>query len=347
LAVSVSLQGALPRHAIGDEGTSLDTGLISDSGGVVGFIKSIPSNLYDAGAFAAHMVWEYNPIMLSFKGLKYLIGKAGDLLCWFGIDYFCSPPAEERDEGAGPPDCPDNIGAPGGGNCCNISCGPGPTADELNHFSGDIANAEVAASKEIGQARKLLGLDNQVAPGDDGLAANGEAATAGGVASNAPTANLAGGGSNLGGALPGGPSARGGGSGGGGGGSGGLGSDFGKLSTAPSAGSGSGAADATSGPSGSSGDGTYTSGAGAGAATAGNGFGYNRGSGMGGDGAGGTSEQVEFGDAGATGDVAVIGEDPEDYFTRVGIDDNLFKIVERRYGKKASGWVQDDLKQKP
>ena len=32
-------------------------------------------------------------------------------------------------------------------------------------------------------------------------------------------------------------------------------------------------------------------------------------------------------------------EDPEDYFSRLNPDDNLFKIVERRYQKKTTDWA--------
>ena len=31
--------------------------------------------------------------------------------------------------------------------------------------------------------------------------------------------------------------------------------------------------------------------------------------------------------------------DPDDYFTRVGLDDNIFKIVSRRYRQKAFNWA--------
>jgi len=36
-------------------------------------------------------------------------------------------------------------------------------------------------------------------------------------------------------------------------------------------------------------------------------------------------------------------EDPSDYFTRLGIGDNLFKIVERRYRNKAVGWARNEI----
>jgi len=34
-----------------------------------------------------------------------------------------------------------------------------------------------------------------------------------------------------------------------------------------------------------------------------------------------------------------LGEDPNDYFTRIGLGDNLFKIVEKRYRSQQTGWV--------
>lgn len=59
------------------------------------------------------------------------------------------------------------------------------------------------------------------------------------------------------------------------------------------------------------------------------------------DSAGGSSQSVSFGHAG--GEVNPFGSaDPGDYFTRLGMDDNLFKIVERRYRNKAGAWARVD-----
>ena len=66
-------------------------------------------------------------------------------------------------------------------------------------------------------------------------------------------------------------------------------------------------------------------------------FGY---SGNDGSAAGG-SNTLELGsgtDQGAAVDAMANG-DPEDYFTRLDLNDNLFKIVERRYGQKAMTWA--------
>jgi len=57
----------------------------------------------------------------------------------------------------------------------------------------------------------------------------------------------------------------------------------------------------------------------------------------GGDGKGKVSD-LNFG-AGSGGDLtSSLSEDPEDYFTRIGLEDSIFKIVERRYRQKASDW---------
>ena len=36
-------------------------------------------------------------------------------------------------------------------------------------------------------------------------------------------------------------------------------------------------------------------------------------------------------------------EDPNDYFTRLGMGENIFKIVERRYRNKAVSWVRNEM----
>ncbi|MEN9724186.1 MAG: hypothetical protein RJB38_2172 [Pseudomonadota bacterium] len=47
---------------------------------------------------------------------------------------------------------------------------------------------------------------------------------------------------------------------------------------------------------------------------------------------------------GENGGVSPLGSsDPGDYFTRLGMTENLFKIVERRYRNKATHWVRMDL----
>ncbi|MBU6376327.1 MAG: hypothetical protein KGQ59_10055 [Bdellovibrionales bacterium] len=62
-----------------------------------------------------------------------------------------------------------------------------------------------------------------------------------------------------------------------------------------------------------------------------------------GDGLGGSGQNSE--EFGATADsVSPLGsEDPGDYFTRLGMDDDLFKIVERRYRNKAVVWAKNQL----
>ncbi len=53
---------------------------------------------------------------------------------------------------------------------------------------------------------------------------------------------------------------------------------------------------------------------------------------------------ADFGAKDEAGIKAMGSGDPEDYFTRLGIDDNLFKIVERRYFTKQATWVSGELK---
>lgn len=61
--------------------------------------------------------------------------------------------------------------------------------------------------------------------------------------------------------------------------------------------------------------------------------------------ANGQTPGMEFGgrkpaSAGGADDAnAMLGEDPDDYFARINLGDNLFKIVEKRYRTKQTGWV--------
>jgi hypothetical protein len=62
--------------------------------------------------------------------------------------------------------------------------------------------------------------------------------------------------------------------------------------------------------------------------------------GSGGSESGGSSRSDAFG--AKPGDVNPLGsEDPNDYFTRLGMGDNIFKIVERRYRNKAVTWARN------
>jgi hypothetical protein len=53
------------------------------------------------------------------------------------------------------------------------------------------------------------------------------------------------------------------------------------------------------------------------------------------------SDTVDFGGARSEVD-AMAGEDPEDYFTRIGLGDSLFKRVEARYRDKSVRWAGQD-----
>jgi hypothetical protein len=62
--------------------------------------------------------------------------------------------------------------------------------------------------------------------------------------------------------------------------------------------------------------------------------------GSGGSEIGGGSRSDAFG--AKAGDVSPLGsEDPSDYFTRLGMGDNIFKIVERRYRNQAVTWARN------
>ncbi len=53
------------------------------------------------------------------------------------------------------------------------------------------------------------------------------------------------------------------------------------------------------------------------------------------------SQQLQFGAAVDANGIPVVGPgqtDPEDYFTRTHLNDNLFKVVEKRYQTKARDW---------
>ncbi|MBI4925484.1 MAG: hypothetical protein HY843_06120 [Bdellovibrio sp.] len=59
-----------------------------------------------------------------------------------------------------------------------------------------------------------------------------------------------------------------------------------------------------------------------------------------------SDENFAFGGQGANRDPATIAiEDPEDYFNRISIDENLFKRVERRYVKKSLAWLLQDTRE--
>ncbi|MGZ3698500.1 MAG: hypothetical protein ACXWP5_10220, partial [Bdellovibrionota bacterium] len=85
----------------------------------------------------------------------------------------------------------------------------------------------------------------------------------------------------------------------------------------------------------------YSSGGGAGAATAGGSdpFGRRTASVD-----GGNTGDVAFGNSGDFGGKGKDGnamgsEDPDDYFTRIGLGESLFKKVEKKYNEKAGSWA--------
>jgi hypothetical protein len=61
----------------------------------------------------------------------------------------------------------------------------------------------------------------------------------------------------------------------------------------------------------------------------------------------GGSSELAFGEQGAAGDGGTLSlDDPADYFTRLGLGDNLFKIVERRYRSTSANWALAALRER-
>lgn len=225
--------------------------------------------------------------------------------------------------------------------CCTNPSGSGCSTHTPGHGAVGFRIAGAAysghtATLALSSAGLLNGPGGTAANRNLGLA-DGQGATAGNVASGAnPAASTGSGGAG---------SANGGsgGSGAGGGAFGGRSSSLsatGSLSTAPMP-------DASPTDPGSSGNGLgggYTSGSGAGA-IAGNGAGLHPASGMGIDGAqGSSSSEASFGaDTSGADGKTMDSEDPSDYFTRIGLGDNIFKIVERRYRQKSMAWASLEL----
>lgn len=94
---------------------------------------------------------------------------------------------------------------------------------------------------------------------------------------------------------------------------------------------------------GADGSGTYSSGGGGGGPAGGGSgssavFGFS--GGASGEAGGGHSVADLGGQAPKEGEIAKV-DDPEDYFTRIELADNLFKIVEKRYRVKSSDWLHD------
>ncbi len=77
--------------------------------------------------------------------------------------------------------------------------------------------------------------------------------------------------------------------------------------------------------------------------------GINLGAGGGGPGGGLEVQNFEGGGAqglsGSHGQPALGTEDPADYFNRIGLNENLFKRVERRYGQKTRAWALQDSRE--
>jgi hypothetical protein len=233
---------------------------------------------------------------------------------------------------------------PTGPNCTSDHPGSGP----INLSISGAATAGSTADAALNEAERLIGP--ALASDTAGKYAQGEAASAG-TSDATPVlgkngGNAGGGAGSASGLLttPSGGSTRGGKSGGGGG-AGGSGSGGGLKTAASSDLSNTQQSAATDG-SGSSYRGGE-SGAGSGSASGGAGSAYGSGSGLSGDGSeSGTSTALfgKDGDAGARALDPSGSTDPEDYFTRLGLGDSLFKTVEKRYRQKASQWAIQRVK---
>jgi hypothetical protein len=280
-----------------------------------------------------------------------------EFLCW-AFGWFCADSgANAPPPGAKPPYCADSTGSPitsadRAAQCCmganldqpqnplSAACKPNFPAQELATFPSSLAAAAYAAHSEMGAAAALIsGRGTAATPtGGGGPLATGQsdAATAGNIAPmGQPTPQGA---TNI---------------------------SIGGLPVAPAAQSNSGSGLSASGDSGLGGL-AATSAAADGSLSSptpdlsANGGVYSGGQGTLGNGANGASSpfgsqfgahgnagsgvnQVDLGAQAGTGDSGSVqgANDPSDYFSRIGIEDDIFKIVTRRYIKKATGWVLD------
>jgi hypothetical protein len=213
--------------------------------------------------------------------------------------------------------------------CVNLNPGGGPIAGTGNKGAGSAGGS----MNDIATAQGLVG--GEVATGMGGQYAG---ATAGAQQPASALGNIAQLGPNTASSALN-PS----GSGGGGSGSGGSGSGTGldntSVSTAPAPG-----ASGSPGVSGATADavayGANGNGAGGALPNGARSTGFQFGNGFSGEGAGGASE-LAFANSSGGGD-AMLGGDPEDYFTRIGIEDSLFKKVERRYQATSMHWASAD-----
>jgi len=231
-----------------------------------------------------------------------------------------------------------------GSECCDNDC---DVEEEEETCPGGLCPDEPDAPpnipfEEVGQINEdtstlaggLKPTEGEAATGSSsGSKGQGSAATAGGAGpmGGGPAGGAAGG---LGAPKP---SDLGGGGGGGGpagGGAGGRGMTVDPTQAAAQAGTG-GAFDTTmdeaSYEGGGGGAGKDGGGGGAGALFGGA---KDGGAPAGGEDLGFGGEGVEL--------AAMLGEDPDDYFSRIDPTANLFKIVQRRYEKKQASWILDD-----
>jgi hypothetical protein len=229
----------------------------------------------------------------------------------------------------------------GSANHCNS---PAPGQGAITAAVTSAGNAAVATKASLDNATRLLGNSPRELVG--GVYAQGEAASAGGDStSNKGTGSATGTGtaSFTGGA--GGASSRGTGNGAGAGGAAGGGtSGIGTATTGV-------AVPLTTDPyaasaTGDSGTSAYKSGAGGsdGSGASGNGSGPY---GHGGVSLDGTSQaDMSFGGDASGANAKTAGTtDPEDYFTRTGLGESLFKTVERKYREKSRTWASTELRQ--
>ncbi len=244
---------------------------------------------------------------------------------------------------------PGNCSDPNGNVITNVTlashcCDPGQPSQEANPYPGDcpgtaplssavapvIQGNLAAAAIAIQQATGFNAPNAGVAPIGSGGAPSSEieSATQGGIVNSNPTSPSAGGGSLMNGL-----------NGGGGGDNSASGASAGGLmalggSPQPSASS----TPTSRGVQADAEMGSYSTGGG---------FGTRRGLSKTSDQIinpiGGSTQNQDFSGDGSNSLNPVASEDPVDYFTRLSLDQNLFKIIHNRYVSVSSRWIQKDL----
>jgi hypothetical protein len=218
-------------------------------------------------------------------------------------------------------------------SCDSPPPGNGPVGTSLSN-GAKAADSSQSAINVAKQLEDPKGLAAQQTGGP-----NAQGASAGDTGSGPGKGLAKSGGPDSGSPTPLGPNGRSrGGSGSSGAGGGGGSGAGGELKTDAIAGSGS--TDPALGSAAAAGS-DYKSAGGGAAGTGGGSESFSGGFSLGGSGgaAAPDNNEVAMGAAGQTGVAALGSEDPDDYFTRTGLGDNLFKKVEKVYRTKSMSWA--------